>query len=166
MGGSSSFRTADGSAKAEVSSGFCRALMAKKGRVCCSAVDRNGEGGGNVGRGFEEGYAGGGCGGGKGSEGCDGSGGGGGGGASMVAMLDSEYVEWTVKFVLDAEGWWREREEVRGGNICAASVGAESGKDAGKDAQQRSSNASNGRKRSCESRDASRAGSNSKGSRE
>ena len=138
--------------------------MAKKGRVCCSAVDRNGEGGGNVGRGFEDGYAGGGCDGGKGGKG--GGGDGGGGGASMVAMLDSEYIEWTVKFVLDAEGWWRERETLGGGNLCAASVGAESGKDAGKDAQHRSSNASNGRKRSWESRDASRAGSNSKGSRE
>lgn len=80
----------------------------------------------------------------------------------MVAMLDSEYDEWTVKFVQDAEGWWRDREALRGGNECAASAGAESAKDA----QHMSSNASNGRKRSCESRDASSAGSNSKGSRE
>jgi len=80
----------------------------------------------------------------------------------MVAMLDSEYVGWTVKFVLDAEGRWREREALRGGNICAASIGAESRRND----RHKSSNASNGRKRSCESRDASRAGSNSKGSRE
>lgn len=147
--GRSSFRMADGSAVG-TSSGKCGALVA--GNRVCSAVDRNGEGGGNVGRGFEEGYAGGGCDGGRGGK----------GGASMVAMLDSEYDEWTVRFVQDAEGWWPERVALRGGNECAASAGAGSGKDA----QHMSSNASNGRKRSCDSRDASRAGSNSKGSRE
>ena len=112
--GRSSFRTVHDSG-AEASSGFCGALVA--GRVY-SAVDCNGEGGGNIGRGFEEeGYAGGGCDGGDG-------GGGGKGGASMVAMLDSEYVEWAVKFVQDAEGWWRDREALRGGNESAVSIGA------------------------------------------
>jgi len=79
-----------------------------------------------------------------------------------VAILVSEMDDWTVRLVKDVDGCERAREEPRGGNDCATSETAEPGKLA----QQTSSNASNGRKRSCESRDARRAGSNSDGSRE
>jgi hypothetical protein len=124
--------------------------------MCSAIIGRNGDGGGILGRGFEveAGYAGGG------SDGCGGRGGR--DGASMVAILDSECIEWTVMFVQDVEGWC-DMEALRGGKEYATSAGAGSGKH---DAQHTSSNASNGLIRSCGSRDARRAGSNSRGSRE
>jgi hypothetical protein len=120
----------------------------------CSADGRDGDGGGKLGSGFAAGYAGGGAGGDEEK--------GGRGGGSTVVILVSEMVDWTVRLVKDVDGCERAREEPRGGNDCATSESAESGKLA----QKTSSNASNGRKRSCESRDARRAGSNSDGSRE
>jgi hypothetical protein len=125
----------------------------KMGRMYSAMIGRTGDGGGIVGSGFEEGYAGGGS---------DGEGRGGRGGAIMVAMLDSECIVWTVMFVHDVEGWW-DIEALRGGKERAPLAGVGSRKH---DAQQTSSKASNGLKRSCVSRDARRAGSNSKGSRE
>lgn len=126
----------------------------------CTAGGRKDDGGcgGKLGSGFEDGYAGGGA---------DGDGGrngekGGRIGACTVAILASEKVVWIVKLEQDVEaGWLRDGETLRGCNERAISVGAESEKHA----QHMSSNASNGRKRSCESRDARRAGSGSKGSR-
>jgi hypothetical protein len=84
------------------------------------------------------------------------------GGANMIVVLVSEKAELVVRLVQDIEGRSWDREALCDCDESATSAGATSEKLA----QQTSSNASNGRKRSCVSRDARRAGSHSKGSRE
>jgi hypothetical protein len=84
------------------------------------------------------------------------------GGANVIVVLESEKAELAVRLVQDIEGRLWDREALGDCDECATAAGAESEKLA----QQTSSNASNGRKRSCGSRVARMAGSNSKGSRE